>query len=225
VAFLDDDDLWAPDKLAAQLRALVRGSAGFAYADALYVDEHLRFLKFMPAPAAPGLAGALVGHNVIPAGGSNVIASRELLDDIGGFDEQFAHVADWDLWIRLARAAPAARCARTLVGYVEHPGGLHVRQAGDLWADFGRLRAKLALPGAGPSEPHFARFVASAHRRTGRRGAALRQCATTFARHRTPGDLARAASIVAGERVTALARAGTTASARRRVPPWIAEWA
>src|SRR5439155_19410896 len=38
VAFLDDDDLWAPSKLAGQL-ALGR-EAGFAFSGCVVVDEH-----------------------------------------------------------------------------------------------------------------------------------------------------------------------------------------
>src|SRR4051812_37930708 len=39
VAFLDDDDLWAPDKLAVQVRAAGERDAVLAYTGVLWVDE------------------------------------------------------------------------------------------------------------------------------------------------------------------------------------------
>src|SRR3712207_8084698 len=39
----------------------------------------------------------------VPAGASNVLVSTELLRDIGGFDPDLRHYADWLLWLRLAQ--------------------------------------------------------------------------------------------------------------------------
>jgi glycosyltransferase involved in cell wall biosynthesis len=41
IAFLDDDDLWAPDKLSAQLKAAEAAGLGWVYAGDVNVDNDL----------------------------------------------------------------------------------------------------------------------------------------------------------------------------------------
>jgi hypothetical protein len=55
---------------------------------------------------------------------SSVMVRRELLASTGGFDPAMSHAEDVDLWIRLARRAPAAATTRSLVRYQHRPGGL-----------------------------------------------------------------------------------------------------
>ena len=52
VAFLDDDDLWSPDKLRLQLDAAAAAGAGFAYGGAVTVDDDLEPLHRWRLPAA-----------------------------------------------------------------------------------------------------------------------------------------------------------------------------
>ena len=58
-----------------------------------------------------GALDQLLKNNCVPAGGSGVLVSTDLLREVGGFDLQFSSLADWDLWIRLALAAPATSFA------------------------------------------------------------------------------------------------------------------
>src|SRR4051794_34286851 len=51
VAFLDDDDRWAPAKLRRQLDALARDGARWGYAGALQVDDAGDLLEEEPAPS------------------------------------------------------------------------------------------------------------------------------------------------------------------------------
>ena len=60
---------------------------------------------------------------MIPASASNVVARTDLVRRVGSFDEQFNHFADWDLWIRLAAAAPASAVPDVLVAYRHHRQG------------------------------------------------------------------------------------------------------
>jgi len=52
VAFLDDDDLWAPDKLELQLQALRRADRRWAYAGAVEITMDNQILAGRP-PASP----------------------------------------------------------------------------------------------------------------------------------------------------------------------------
>jgi glycosyltransferase involved in cell wall biosynthesis len=201
VAFLDDDDLWAPTKLRAQLTAAEAAGADFAYAAAVVVDE--RYVPFH-APALPNptkLADALLTANVVPAGSSNVVARAELLHAVGGLDERFGELDDWDLWLRLAHTGRAAVCPEVLVAYVEHAGNMPTARYTDLMAELDLLTRKHAAAEppirVAPDRLDYARWVARGHGRAGRRVAAAHAYAAAAVRHRSPGDAARALRVLA----------------------------
>src|SRR5215207_2785444 len=201
VAFLDDDDLWSPGKLRAQLAAAGATGADFTYAAAVVVGD--RYVPFH-APMLPDpetLAEDLLTANVMPAGSSNVVARAELLRAVGGLDERFAELDDWDLWLRLAHAGRAAACPEVLVAYVEHPGNMPAARNTDLMAELDLLVRKHAAAdpplGMEPDRLDFARWVARGHGRAGRRLAAARAYAAAAVRHRTPADAARALQVLA----------------------------
>lgn len=124
IAFLDDDDVWAPTKLRVQLAAAEARDATFTYSAAVLVNETSGTLDVRSAPEPDGLLEALRSCNVIPAGASNVMVRAATLKEVGGFDPRFSHLADWDLWIRLTRAGSAASCDEVHVGYRLHPGSM-----------------------------------------------------------------------------------------------------
>jgi glycosyltransferase involved in cell wall biosynthesis len=143
VAFLDDDDMWAPDKLRKQLAAARSREAGFAYADAVHIDRELRVVRQAQASPAPdGLDRVLLRTNLIPAGCSNAIARTALVQQLGGFDEDLHVCADWDLWVRIALATRGARVQERLVGYTEHPGNMVVREPDRALAEFNMVADK-----------------------------------------------------------------------------------
>ena len=144
LAFLDDDDLWAPGKLRRQLDAASATGAGFAYASAVVVDEGLRPVELHEAPPAEELGGLLVRGNAVPAGASNVVAVADLVRRIGGFDDRLNQLTDWDLWIRLARSAEGARCGEVLLAYLYHRGNFVLRAAPEIWREFDHVASKHA---------------------------------------------------------------------------------
>ncbi len=78
-------------------------------------------LRGYEPPAPETLDRELLRWNVVWGGASNVVARRDLLDSLGGFDEALFQLADWDLWIRLALSARAAVVEDVLVALVVHP--------------------------------------------------------------------------------------------------------
>ena len=128
VAFLDDDDLWAPTKLPAQLKALeAMGDCGWSCTSAVVVDAGLNVVGLEAIPATDGLVERLLSYNAIPGGGSSVLARTELVRELGGFDPDLSVVADWDLWIRLALHSPLAAVPTPLVAYLRHAGSMSRR--------------------------------------------------------------------------------------------------
>jgi glycosyltransferase involved in cell wall biosynthesis len=120
IAFLDDDDLWAPDKLAAQLHAVQTTGRRWVYAGDVNIDSDLRVLSGAPPPDPDTVVRSLDRYNAVPAGASNVMVSSEELERVGTFDPALRRTEDWDLWIRLARNGPPAWVARPLVAYHFH---------------------------------------------------------------------------------------------------------
>jgi glycosyltransferase involved in cell wall biosynthesis len=126
VAFCDDDDVWAPDKLRRQIDALTgRPDAVWSSAGAVAVDEqlHLNGPEMHPPPDGD-VSPLLLARNLVPGGASSVVARTELVRELGGFDRTLSVAADFDLWIRLALAGPHAGVDEPLVGYLVRPGSM-----------------------------------------------------------------------------------------------------
>ena len=129
MAFLDDDDLWAPTKLMMQLAAAEAGGRGWSYAGAVNVSEDLRLLGGVP-PADPSTVVAeLPRSNLVPGGCSGVAVRRDLLSS-NPFDPSYRHLADWDLWIRLSQLDQPVAVLDPLVGYRVHSSNASLDTAG-----------------------------------------------------------------------------------------------
>jgi hypothetical protein len=145
LAFLDDDDLWAPDKLSTQINAAQAAGATFAYASVVVVDEQLRMIDFLEAPPSAQILATLLPGNYMPAGASNVVARADAVRSLGGFDESLHQLTGWDLWIRLAREGSAVACDAPLAAYVQHRGAmLLTERKQQLIREFEYLRSKHA---------------------------------------------------------------------------------
>lgn len=142
IAFLDDDDLWSPRKVLRQLEVATAASASWVYGDVIVVNEVGRALV-EAAPATDELLDHLLRGGGIPAGASNVIARTELVRSVGGFDERLAHLADRDLWIRLAMRDRPAVCPEALVAYIHHDENMHLdADTAGIWSEVTYLAEK-----------------------------------------------------------------------------------
>jgi glycosyltransferase involved in cell wall biosynthesis len=143
VAFLDADDLIKPDKLSSAVAALDgHPEAGFAFADFERIDAqgtviepsaiagYPAFRKTVTAPMAQGwylvpqpvLARALLFENFI--GTSGVLLRKDLLTEIGPFDDTIVYSEDRDLWFRLAHRCGALYWDHIGHSYRVSPGSL-----------------------------------------------------------------------------------------------------
>jgi glycosyltransferase involved in cell wall biosynthesis len=129
LAFCDDDDLWAPDKLARQLAAAARAGRAWSYGGAVRINRALRIMGGTPPPVPERLAERLPSWNLVPGGSSNVIVRAEVFTQAGCWDPALVNLADWDLWIRLNRLGPPACVSEPLVGYRIHPSNASANTA------------------------------------------------------------------------------------------------
>lgn len=137
LAFVDDDDLWAPGKLRAQLDALALApEARWSSTGSVNVDRQCRISGWHLPPDITDLADHLLVRNHVPGGGSGVLVARDLAAEVGGFDEAISNLADWDFYTRLALASPVAPVFRFHVGYLVHAQGMahNVRRSEEEYA-------------------------------------------------------------------------------------------
>ncbi|BCL37896.1 glycosyltransferase [Nostoc sp. MS1] len=103
VSFLDADDMWTPDKLESQLEALQKNSdTHVAYSWTDYIDEEGNFIVSGRRVSVNGDVYEKLLINNFLENGSNPLIARELLMELGGFDESLKAAQDWDMWLRLA---------------------------------------------------------------------------------------------------------------------------
>ncbi|MBW4674843.1 MAG: glycosyltransferase [Desmonostoc geniculatum HA4340-LM1] len=109
IAFLDDDDLWEPQKLEKQIPILeANPHLGLIYSDSFFFsDKKDLFLDsyntVFPTPHIQ-VSWTLFQYNYIPV--LTVIVRRDCLNQVGLFDETLRSCEDYDLWLRLIEKFP-----------------------------------------------------------------------------------------------------------------------
>jgi glycosyltransferase involved in cell wall biosynthesis len=220
VAFLDDDDVWAPRYLASMLDAA--GAAeheqvGLVYSGHLVVDREREVVGISPAPPLSDVQGRMHTFNFIGCP-SRVVLRTQAARDVGGFDIRLSILADWDMWVRVIATTSCMRCAELLVAYMLHARAMHLDGDG-LLAELAVLQRKhgwdLRVPG-----DMLPSFVAEAYRASGRRLRAARWYLRAFRTQRTRRDLGRAVGMLLGERLIELS------GLRQRTPidPSVGTW-
>jgi glycosyltransferase involved in cell wall biosynthesis len=138
VAFLDADDSWRPGKLERQLAFhAAHPKVVLSFTDYLHVDPeggtHGTCYGFWPrigrrmrgrddfVRLADGAATILAEN---PVGTSTVVARRDALRGIGGFDPSLPSASDWDVWLRLAGNGPVGASGTVLADYLMRPGSI-----------------------------------------------------------------------------------------------------
>lgn len=107
IAFLDSDDEWMPEKLEKQMKAMFQSSdkVGLIFCRMRENSESgnpviIPSLRLKKEQLEGNIFNNLVCGNVI--GAPTVLARRNCLKQIGGFDEELHCLEDWDLVLRIA---------------------------------------------------------------------------------------------------------------------------
>lgn len=112
VAFLDDDDYWLLDKIERQVKyAEIHPNVGMIYGGLLYeFDNSILNYKSLPNPDYQGDMIKKELYTSPFASTITLFVKREILQEIGGFDENMRYWQEYELEIRLMQ--------KTLVGFI-----------------------------------------------------------------------------------------------------------
>ena len=127
LAFLDGDDVWLPEHLAAGVDFLEKTDAEMVYCDAELFGEQLfagrTFMQDAPSSGEVNTLTLINGEcNVITSG---TIIKKELIEKFGDFDVELPRTQDFDLWFRLAKNnVKIAYQTKVLLKYRVRPNNL-----------------------------------------------------------------------------------------------------
>jgi glycosyltransferase involved in cell wall biosynthesis len=116
VAFLDSDDEWFPEKLAGDIAAFTSSGdgVGLVYCGKELVDPDGRLLLRRIPTVQGDVYRQLLAHDFIGSC-SRVAVRKDVLEAVGGFDENLPSAQDWDMWLKVAKVTKLACVPKCLV--------------------------------------------------------------------------------------------------------------
>jgi len=128
LAFLDQDDIWTPDKLEKQM-ALVQDDVGIIYGRTVMFDrsclalrDYDYFHEFMPLPEGD-IFTELFRHACFIAMSSAVLR-RSAVIDLGGIPDTVQVAPDYYLYVAIAHRYSARAVQDIICRYRVHPGNM-----------------------------------------------------------------------------------------------------
>lgn len=120
IAFLDCDDLWAPEKTAVQVQHLIeKPDTGLVTCDIWWwdVQTNQRQMKQLPIGSTQAAIRRRLAIRNYIGNASGVLIPRRVLEAVGNFDPKQIWAEDWDLWVRIAERFPISIIRRPLMVY------------------------------------------------------------------------------------------------------------
>lgn len=126
IAFQDSDDEWLADKLALQVADLTARETSFAGNFTSFIRVARESAEYLPHLAAmrsgDTLFSSLIRKNFITT--QSLLIRRQVIEEIGGFDEGLPRFQDWDLVLRIASRWDLAYLDTPTVVLFDTPGNL-----------------------------------------------------------------------------------------------------
>jgi glycosyltransferase involved in cell wall biosynthesis len=128
IAFLDADDIWAPDKTALQLEIM----ESYRQYSVVCSDWTVKLSDLVEGVILDPNGKRKYDFDVITRDDllilnrfqtSTVIMKRSVIDAVGHFDRNLDGAEDWEFWIRSGRVSDIAKINLPLVYYRNNPAG------------------------------------------------------------------------------------------------------
>jgi GT2 family glycosyltransferase len=132
IAILDSDDLWTPDHLATCLERAKAGDADLVHGGSVLFESDTGSELERRAPDAQAVAdfprSLFEGRYVVQP--SSVLLAKALWERVGGFNPEYQHVEDREMWLRCARAGARFACTgRETCRYRKHGAAMSAQSA------------------------------------------------------------------------------------------------
>jgi glycosyltransferase involved in cell wall biosynthesis len=144
VAVLNDDDVWAPEKLQRQVELMDSHSqVGLVHTDGWFIDGDGKRMEGTPLGfefprfETGDVLLDLVYQNKIIA--SAALVRRECFEKLGGFNEGYFGSGDWEMWFRVAEQWQVGFVPEPLTFYRVH-GANASHKLDRIWRDDEKLR-------------------------------------------------------------------------------------
>jgi glycosyltransferase involved in cell wall biosynthesis len=197
VARLDADDLWHPSKLERQVETAHRNpDAALIYTWVRYIDGDSRVHRDGPPQRFPSRALCRGIYESLVGGNSSALMRREVVQELGGYDETLSSWEDLLLQLRISADHAIDHVPEYLVGYRVRPGSLSARPD-NMLASWRKARERIDQ--LFPQVPKFVRDWAHGKR-----------CAELAEGFAWKGEYRRSA--------------GLLAEALRHDPRWTSQW-
>jgi GT2 family glycosyltransferase len=228
IARQDADDISFPDRLARQMKhvegrpdTVLLGTAG------VLVDRSGMRTGLLDVPCG-GVDIAWTAPFLNPFLHTAVLFRREVVQQLGGYDESFCIAQDYDLWTRLAAVYPADNLPERLVAYRHTETSLSRTGRETAFAEADRVSEREARRFFGRAWSDEEHMLVSAFRRglpSGRRGAFWRMVGSLEAERgsRLPRSV-RAAWHLRLAGADPAARVPETSAALRTAPLFAIRW-
>ncbi len=120
IALLDDDDRWVPHKLQIQVDFMEKHpELAFICSSAYVIDQVDNATKFFGVSSSENSFDHLILGNFVFH--LTVLAKKEIILEIGGYDTNLLLCQDYDLWLRIAKKHPFCCIDEPLAYYRIHP--------------------------------------------------------------------------------------------------------
>lgn len=160
IAVLNDDDLWAPRKLQAQLDLFdAHPEIGLVHTDGHFIDgkgdrmegSPLGF-EFPRTETGDVLVDLIYANKIIA---SAVLVRRACFDQVGSFNEEYFGSGDWEMWMRVAEKWHVGFVSEPLTMYRVH-GANASHKLERIWRDDEKLRVWIdERSGSYPASPRM----------------------------------------------------------------------
>ena len=121
IAFCDADDIWFPEKLEAQIKAL--NGNKWSYTDSFYFgDAYEKNTKRSDLSELKegDIFLDLTTENIITT--SSILVQKDIVVEKGKFNEKLKALEDWELWLKIAKSYPISLVKKPLLKYRVYPG-------------------------------------------------------------------------------------------------------
>ncbi len=122
LGFIDDDDLWLPNKLEVQVKELDENpDVAFVCSGAYQIDGSGQTITYWSAKCTETFENLYEGDFVLNL---TVLLRRKCFDEIGGGDASLIISYDYDLWLRVAKTHKFKHINAPLAKYRLHGNNL-----------------------------------------------------------------------------------------------------